>query len=76
VHLNGLVDSVVPSTVSYTDFWERFFFKLAKLNEDEDRREALIKSMTETWTVMQSELQRVSLSTHDSINSQCFSLNS
>eukprot|EP01114_Cavostelium_apophysatum_P008003 TRINITY_DN2024_c0_g1_i1.p1 TRINITY_DN2024_c0_g1~~TRINITY_DN2024_c0_g1_i1.p1 ORF type:complete len:327 (-),score=98.47 TRINITY_DN2024_c0_g1_i1:88-1068(-) len=37
---------LVPVAVSYTDFWERYYFKLHKLNHEEERRAALVKRAT------------------------------
>jgi len=38
---------LVPVAVSYTDFWERYYYKLHKLNQEEQRRAALIRRATE-----------------------------
>jgi len=37
---------LVPVAVSYTDFWERYYYKLHKLNQEEERRAALVKRAT------------------------------
>jgi len=37
---------LVPVAVSYTDFWERYYYKLHKLNIEEERRAALVKRAT------------------------------
>ena len=33
----------VPSEVSHADFWQRYFYKLHQLNQDEARKAALMK---------------------------------
>jgi len=40
---------LVPATVSYKEFWERYFFKLNLLRQEESRRAALVKK-SNNWT--------------------------
>jgi hypothetical protein len=44
-----LIFQIVPLAVSYADFWERYYFKLHKLNQEEERRAALVKRATNTY---------------------------
>jgi len=37
---------LVPVTVSYSDFWERYYYKLNKLQQEDERRAALVKRAT------------------------------
>jgi len=39
---------LVPSAVSYRDFWNRYYFRLQKLEQEEQRRLALLKSTIES----------------------------
>jgi len=47
---------LVPVAVSYTDFWERYFYKLNKLNQEEERRAALVKRATTSEQVDEENL--------------------
>lgn len=48
---------LVPVAVSYTDFWERYFYKLHKLNQEEERRAALVKRATTSEQVDEEDLR-------------------
>jgi len=37
---------LVPVAVSYSDFWERYYYKIFKLNQENERRAALVKRAT------------------------------
>jgi len=37
---------LVPIAVSYSDFWERYYYKMFKLNQVDERRAALVKRAT------------------------------
>jgi len=48
---------LVPVAVSYTDYWERYFYKLHKLNQEEERRAALVKRATTSEQVDEEDLR-------------------
>jgi len=46
--MEELHTKLVPLSISYATFWERYFYKLHKLNQEEDRRAELIARATKT----------------------------
>ena len=38
-----LTRTIVPSEITREIFWERFFFRLHQINQEEERRKALIE---------------------------------
>ncbi len=47
VEVRSIYTKLVPSTVSHVDFWQRYFYKVEQLNEDEMRRQELMKRADE-----------------------------
>lgn len=51
-HIRSLHAKLVPSQVSYESFWQRYFYKVQLLQQEEERRAELVaraKPRAETW---------------------------
>eukprot|EP00002_Diphylleia_rotans_P011356 TRINITY_DN2245_c0_g1_i1.p1 TRINITY_DN2245_c0_g1~~TRINITY_DN2245_c0_g1_i1.p1 ORF type:complete len:285 (-),score=66.86 TRINITY_DN2245_c0_g1_i1:947-1801(-) len=61
--IRALHHKLVPNSVSHSDFWNRYFYRVHKFEEDEARRQALLKSTIFMHILLVYESKRPSSTT-------------